>query len=613
MQQIIEYTRILPSLYQLGMTNAYAYLPEEGKAADIVREISALAIYERCGTFIYLCRSMEDRQQRLVTLMENFVRRPTVIFLDNQGDYAGHWKMQKWYVKEGRMAQTGLLRICGFRMLFPGLVKVEAAAEGIHIEQARFGKNEAEACKAAVLSWDGKLHFLVHAGQCFRREAQIRYELDGYDTLTRRWLPVVCEAENLWWDSESGGQDDTEIWAQAEVTWDNGGAVMFTFPERTVLHIADFPGIRMRELFFRFAKGTESSYLAPFGRGEFVENADVHIDGKGFFRVYNGSGVELAIRPEGYLGGRGLCAEIPLLQICASFYGAGIEKMTEASLPVLPMKEGEGRKRAGRLFDRKIREGSRLAYHRNAWFAERGFETCLRGREILWVNLYGTERKVPGIALCRPALELTQIVTTDEFFVLLSGQDRHLFAIPYTINAKRLKRAAETGYPERECSRLAAYYPAGQIFLGEDSFRQGVELAGCAYAPQLKGACHHFRMTAAGEEYRFAPDTWDEEGIFLLIKKGKRHSVRELAEAPILWDLWTKDKERERRLLEEICQDAEEVSGGEALVQRDWEGSMVIFDRKHPDGERRILLLHYLEAACSVLIIRQSPAPPAGK
>lgn len=612
MQQIIEYTRILPSLYRLGMTNAYAYLPEE-ETADIVQEISALAIYERCGTFIYLCRPMEDHQQRLVKLMENFVRRPTVIFLNNQGDYAGHWKMQKWYVKEGRMAQTGILRMCGFRMLFPGLAKVEAAAEGMHIEQARFGRNETAACKAAVLSWDGKLHFLVHAGQCFRRETQIRYELDGYDTLTRRWLPVVCEAGNLWWDRENGRQGDTEIWAQAEVSWDNGGATMLTFPEQTILHIADFPGIRMRELFFRFARGTESFYLAPFGRGEFVENADVHIDGMGFFRIYSGSGVELSIRPEGYLGERGICAEISLVHICAPFYGAGIEKETVAALPVLPMNTGEGKKRAKRLFDRKMRECSRLAYHRNAGFAERGFETCLRGREILWVNLYGTERKVPGIALCRPGPELTQIVTTDEFFVLLSGQDRHLFAIPYTINAKRLKRAAEMGYPERECSRLAAYYPVGRIFLSEASFRQGIGLAGCAYAPQLQGACHHFQMTAAGEDYRFAPDTWEEEGIFLLIKKGKSYSVRELAEAPILWDLWTEDKEWERCLLEEICQDAEQVPGGEAFGQRDWEGSMVIFDKKHSGGERRILLLHYLEAACSVLIIRQSPAPPAGK
>ncbi len=600
MQQLGTFIRILPSLYRLGQEAVYAWLADGGES--LAQEMTALEIYEQGGTFLYLRHPAESHQRVLGSLVESLLKRPTVLFLDNVGDYTRHWKMQGWRISDGRMDQTGIVTVCGFRVVVPQDCRVEAGAEGISFNQMYFGKRELEECEGGFFSWDGEFRFLICGREQFWQEAQIRYELDEYDSFTRRWLSVPCRTKEPQWGIERCGlslsrekkenvRSNAADYIKAEIFWNIQKETLFIAPDNMDIRITDFPSIRMKTLSFRFARGTEEHFLAPFGDGIFLTDDDVPMGQKGIFRIRKGNRLEIVIEPEGYLGQRELCAEVSMLRVHAPFYAAGTELEAHTLVPVLPPEEDRARGAVEQFRCRKMQEGCRLAYRRNISFNKERFEMCICGRDILWFNLYGTERKIPGIALCRIKMALAKAIVSEEFFVVLNAQDRGLFTIPYTIDEASLVRAEQMGYPPEECSRLARFYAKGQIFLSEDSFRRGIDKAACSYGTQIQDACHHFRVTQAGRDYSFEPKTWEAQGIFLAVKKGKSFSVTELANDSKRWSLWNEEKERTQQILIQICKETQKTSWEPVFAGKEWEGSIVIYGNAKSGEQREFLVL----------------------
>lgn len=602
MQQIGRFVEVLPSLYRLEGEAVYAFLQDDlpGCGADRperIREITAWEIYERGGVFLYLRYPVLSHQRFLVPLTERFLKRPALLFVDNRGDYPKHWELQEWYVKDNRMEQAGIWSVCGFRVFVPGGCMARAGEGGISFCRLLFGKKDMQECEDAFFSWDGGFHFLIHGTGQFGREVQIRYELDGYDSFTRRRLCMISRAEPLRWDAEGHGKkaehEETDFGAgvRGDLFWDSEKETSFVCGEGVEFAVSDFPKARMNLLAFRFAKGTEGYYLAPYGNGVFVDGADVPVGDKGFFQVRQGDRLDVAVRAEGYLGGRGLCAEVSLLKVHSPFYAAGIEMEIRSFVPVLPALEDRGRFPAERLLGKKMEEGGRLAYRRDVRFHGQAFETCVWQREIYWMNLYGTKRRIPGIALCRMNPELSQALMADRFFVALDYRDSGLFAIPYTIDKARLLQAKELGYPLKECEKLLHCYPKGQIFLGEDSFRRGIEHSDCTYQDAVRQACHHFQFAQGQQDFIFPPDTWEGRKIVLVIKKGKIWSVTQLVKDPKRWSFRAKEKGETRKLLEEVCTEAKGTSLESVFTEAEWEGSIVVYGRKEPGEGRKILAL----------------------
>ena len=237
MQQVTVFVKISPSLYRLEGEAVYAYLPEE--KADT--QMNAEDIYHDGGTFVYLRYSVERHQELLVAFVEKIRIRPTLLFLENNGDYTGHWGMWRLYLQGNRMLQTGIIFLYGFRILIAGGSETEADGDGIRFTDVNFGREEPETCREVNFSWDGRFRFQVRAGESFLREAQIRYELDGYDDFTKRYLSVVCRAGTPRWDVTK--TEDNTLWAQADIFWDIGKKTVFMFPSDTGLDLAGFPPV----------------------------------------------------------------------------------------------------------------------------------------------------------------------------------------------------------------------------------------------------------------------------------------------------------------------------------------------------------------------------------
>lgn len=587
MQQVIMFIKILPSLYRMEGEAVYAYLPEESKNADM--QMNAEDIFQDGGTFVYLRYSIEEHKELLATFVGKLQTRPTLLFLENDGDYTGHWKMWELYLQGNRMRQTGILFLYGFRLLFAGGCGVEVNREGIRFMDVYFGKKEPEACLEMNFSWDGRFRFLVHAGEFFLRDAQIRYELDGYDDFTQRYLFVVCRTETPRWDITK--TEDGVLWAKADIFWDIGKETAFTFPTDTVIDLLGFPMVRMETLAFRFAAGTEEYYLAPYGKGVFLEDADVKMGDKGICRIRGGDRMQLSVMPEGYLGKQGLCAEVSMLNIYTPLFAAGVELEITTSVPVLPAKDVMGERAVERFLSEKLQRGSRLAYRKDICMSGDKFELCVCGREILWFNLFGKERNVPEIALCHVRLELAQAMTADAFFAVLDGRDTELFDVPYTIDKEHIISAAKAGYPEEECRRLMDYYSKGRIFLGESSFRQAVENADCAYAEAIRRTCHHFQVCDGEEHFSFLPEDWTDKETVFVIKKGTESSVTELTCDVDTWSFRPGQTGIAQKLLKKVSDKAQGAAWEDAFLNPGWEGSIVINRNREPDGTIRLLIL----------------------
>lgn len=593
MQQVAMFVKILPTLYRLEGEAVYAYLPKESKNADA--QMNAEDIFQDGGTFVYLRYSIEEHKELLVATVERLRTRPTLLFLENNGGYTGHWKMWGLYLQDGRMRQTGILFLYGFRLVFAGGCGAEVNRDGIRFMDVHFGKKELEACLEMNFSWDGRFRFLVQAGESFLQDAQIRYELDGYDDFTQRYLSVVCHAETPRWDITK--TEDNTLWAQTDIFWDIGKETVFTFPTDTRIALTGFPMVRMEKLAFRFAAGTEEYYLAPYGKGIFLEDADVKMGDKGICRVCGGDRMQLSVRPEGYLGKLGLCAEVSMLNIYAPLFAAGVEMEVNTSVPVLPAKDVTGKRAVEGFLNEKLQRGSRPAYHKDISLSGDKFELCVCGREILWFNLFGKERNVPGIALCHVRLELAQVMMADVFFAVLDGQDAGLFDVPYTIDRERIISAAKAGYPEEECSQLKDYYPKGRIFLSESSFRQAVENADCEYAESIKQACHHFQVCDGEKHFSFLPEDWTDKETVFVVKKGTKSSVAELACDVGAWSFRPGETGIAQKLLREVSDKAQGTTWEDAFLQPEWEGSIVINGSKEQGGTIRPLILQAGESA----------------
>lgn len=587
MQQVNVFVRVLPSLYRLGAEAVYAYLPGEEVYEDVYE--NAEDILHSGGTFIYLRHCVEEHAELLVPLVERFGLRPTILFLDNTGDYARHWKVWSLRLKDRKLQQTGILYLYGFRIVIAEGSDATADSEGIRFADVSFGRDRTEPCRDTLFAWDGQLRFRVHAGEVFMREAQIRYELDGYDRLTERYLPVVCRTDSPRWDTSKQGDD--AIWAQANLGWESGQTETFTFPPDTVVSIAELPPVCMENLSFRFAQGTEEYYLAPYGNGSFLADADVKMGDIGRCRIRRNTRMVISVVEEGYLGDSGLSAEVSMLQIYAPLFAAGIELETNAPVPILPIDNDMGEQAVERLRNEKLRSGSRPAYHSNICLNTDRFQMCISEREVLWLNLHGQERDIPGIALCHVRGELAQAVTADSFFVVLDGQNQGLFDVPYTISADRLARAVQAGYPEEECGRLLKFYPSDRILLSERMFSQAVENAQCTCTEELKQACHHFQVSVGGENYSFLPEEWVVNGTILVVKKGTASSVAEWIDDVGAWSFRPEQTQTVKSFLKEVGEKAQGTAWEEAFREAVWEGSMVISVSKESGGQTRLLIL----------------------
>lgn len=592
MQQLTLLVKVLPSLYRLGSEAVYVYLPEDGTGA--VCESNALDLFNNGGTFIYLRYPIEEHQNLLLTYVKRLSDRPSLLFLDNDSDYVRHWNMKGWYLRDGKMRQVGILDIYGFRIIISGGSEVEAVQEGIYLKDIRFGKNEMEECRDALFSWDGHFKFMVHAGRILWQEAQIRYELSEYDVVTQRYLSKVCNTGEPQWNGinvERKAFATNDLWAQGTLFWDISKETDFVFPGGTVLYITGFPEIRMETLAFRFTKGSEEYFLAAFGKGVFLNDADVGMGIKGVFHIRQGDRVEMLIEPEGCLEERQGCAEVSMLKIQAPFAAAGIEAEVNTSVPILPKQGIKGRREAELFLNRRLRENVKAACHKNVWFNKEKFEICICKSEILWVNLYGQDKEIPGIALCSPECGLAGALMADEFFVVLDAGDRNLFSIPYTINESNLLNAARMGYPEEECSRLKNYCSIGQMFLSEASFRFAIEKAGCVYKESLKQACHHFQLTSGERSFSFSPDSWEERGIVLAVKKGGTLSIAELTDDMDMWSFLPENKTMDKQLLDEICVKVHGTEWEAVFTEPEWEGSIIINREAGQDDRIEFLIL----------------------
>lgn len=585
MQQVTVFVKISPSLYRLEGEAVYAYLPEE--KADI--KMNAEDIYHDGGTFVYLRYSVEKHKELLAPFVEKLRTRPTILFLENDGDYTGHWGMWRLYLQGSRMRQTGIVFLYGFRILIAGGSETEVSREGIRFTDVSFGRKEPEICREVDFAWNGRFRFQVRAGEAFLREAQIRYELDGYDGFTKRYLSVVCRADTPRWDITKA--EDNTLWAQADVFWDIGKEAVFMFPPDTVLDLTGFPPVRMEALALRFAAGTEEYYLAPYGKGFFMEDAFVKMGDKGICRIRRGDRMQLSVMPEGYLGEQGLYAEVSMLNVYTPLYAAGVELELNTPVPVLPAEDITGKREVERFLKEKLQSGSRLSYHKDLCLSGDKFEMCVCGREMLWLNLFGEEKKVPGIALCHVSIALAQAITADAFFAVLDGQDIELFDVPYTIDEENLASAVEAGYPEEECTRLGNFYPRGRILLGEGAFRQAIENADCTYAESVRRACHHFQVSAGEGHFSFLPKDWSNDQTILTVKKGTKLSVAELANDIGAWSFRPGQTGEAQWLLQEIGGRAQGTAWEDAFLKPEWEGSIVISGNGEANKTIRLLIL----------------------
>lgn len=587
MQQVTMFVKILPSLYRLEGEAVYAYLPGEVEKAGT--QMNAEDILHNGGMFVYLRHPIEEHKELLQAFVEKLRTRPTLLFLENDGDYTEHWKMWGLYLQGNRMRQTGILFLYGFRILIAGGCETEVNSEGLRFTDANFGRKKPETCREMNFSWDGRFQFLVHAGESFLREAQIRYEMHGYDDFTQRNLSVVCPVGTPQWDA-SGTEEDA-LWAQADIFWDIAKEAIFTFPPDTALELTGFPPVRMETLAFRFATGTEEYYLAPYGKGIFSEGADVKIGDKGICRIRRGDRMQLSVMPEGYLGKQKLFAEVSMLNIYTPLFAAGVEMEVNTSVPLLPEEEVTGKRAVEQFLNDKLQRGSRLAYHKDICLSGDKFEMCVFGRELFWFNLFGKERNIPGIALCHVTPELAQAMVADAFFVVLDGQDKELFDVPYTIDEERLMSAAKAGYPEEECGRLMNYYPKGRIFLGENSFRRAIENADCVYAESIRQACHHFQVSAGEQHFSFFPEDWTDKETVFVVKRGTESSVAELSGDVGAWSFRPGQPGIAQKLLREVSDKAQGTAWENAFLKPEWEGSIVISGNGESDGTVRLLIL----------------------
>lgn len=582
MQQLKSFIKISESLYQLGTEPVYVYLPE--KCQRTGDEAEALDLYRRGAVFVYLRYAVDVFTKQLGLLVEAVYGRATTLFVDNQGEYAQNWDTWNWSVGDVKYGQSRLLSFYGYDVLIPQNALFTVDEEGIHIPVVRLGKKRTEKCREAVLSWNGQFRCILQAGDVFREEVQIRYvgELYGNrEKMVRRFVYPTGEPR---WKPE-------EIEVEVNLCWTGEEKAAFIFPENVCLSFSTYPPVKMETCMLRFTRGIGEYYLVMSGKGSFLDDADVAVGSKGIFRITKGDKVEVVIVPEGYIGTEDLSVEVSALRLHAPFYASGVELEPDHAVPVFP-GEGSGlgnfvRKR----LDRKLQEIGVPVYHKDIWFGRGMFDCCFLDRNILWYSLYAAEETFPGISLCHVEQKLAHVLLSDEYFAVLDHHAIDAFTVPYTIDSQRIRCAEQMGYPGDRCERLAKCYPAGQTFLEESTFRQAVGQAGCPYTEEIRAACHHYRVPVNGREISFPPEGWKEQGIFLVIKKGRSNSVSEWAEDAEIWGFPSEDIEAEQTLLKKICGEKRAAAWKPVVGNPEWEGSIVVCTGKEQDGWNWLLAL----------------------
>lgn len=582
MQQLNTFTKISESLYQLGTEPVYVYLPEECQGTG--DEAEALDLYRRGAVFVYLRYAVDVFTKELGSLAEAVYGRATTLFVDNQGEYTQNWKTWNWFAGGVKYGQSRLLSLHGYDVLIPQNASLEADEEGIHIPVARFGKKRTEKCREAVLAWNGRFRCILLAGDIFREEAQIRYVGETYGNRGRKVRRFVYPTGEPRWEP-------AEIEVEVNLCWTGQEKSSFIFPEHTRLSFATYPPVEMETCMLRFTRGIEEYYPVMSGTGSFVDSADVAVGSKGFFRIAKGDKVEVLIVPKGYIGAEELSVEVSALRVHAPFYASGMELELDHAVPVFPGEGSELGNFVRKRLDRKLREIGVPVYHKDIWFGRGMFACCFLDRNILWYSLYAAEETFPGISLCHVERKLAHVLLSDEYFLALDHHATDVFTIPYTIDPERIRYAAKIGYPEDRCERLAKCYPAGQTFLEESTFRQAVAQAGCPYTEEIRAACHHYRVSVNDREISFPPEEWREQGIFLVIKKGRSYSVSELAEDAETWSFPSEDIEAEQTLLKKICEEKRATAWEPVVGNPEWEGSIVVCTGKKQDGWNWLLAL----------------------
>lgn len=635
MQRVSTFSRIAPKLYQLGKEPAYVYLPEKagkpaGKEAEAggtetETEMGGVELYRRGGLFIYLRYPVERFDEPLLSLAAKYHGRATTLFLDNGSAYLQNWKGWNWSLQDVGIKNSRILTLYEYDLLVPREILVEVDEEGIHFQRLLFGREKTEACREAVLFWNGEIRFVCRAGKAFMKETHIRYVLECSDDSARRHGVVICDTGEprleariagtqegyLPADGQMGtadGEGGADSWVQANLCWNINKETTFDFDKNTILHFFGYPAIEMETCSCRFARGITQYYLAISGEGHFLDSADVSVGSKGCFRISRGDRVEVAILPEGYLGEEKKCADVSVLKIQSPFYASGIEMEGGFAVPVFPSGNDHTSQCTKRKLEKKVQKTGAPAYHRNVWFSSGCFETCIRKREILWYNLYGTERGFPGIALCYPGEELAQALMMEESFVALDYRARQFFAIPYTIDSEALSRAVQMGYPQEKRELLMKYYPKGQVFLGEESFKRGILQADCPYTEELGRACHHYRVSVEGQALEFAPESWERQRILLAVKQGRTHSLQELVEEAGTWSFPSEDKEAAQRLLQKICGKAQETVRESVVRNPAWEGSLVVCAGTEQERSSWLLALEAKTGAAVLYRIQEDAA-----
>lgn len=582
MQQLNTFTKISELLYQLGTEPVYVYLPE--KCQGTGDEAEALDLYRRGAVFVYLQYPVDSFTKELGSLAETVYGRTTTLFVDNQGEYTQNWKTWSWFAGDVKYGQSRLLSLYGFDVLIPRNAPITVDEEGIHIPVVRFGKKRTEKCREAVLSWNGRFRCILQAGDAFREEVQIRYMGEIYGNRGRKARRFVFPTGEPRWEP-------AEIEVEVNLCWTGEEKAAFIFPEHTHLSFLAYPLVKMETCMLRLTRGIGEYYPVMFGKGSFLDGADVAVGSKGFFRIKKGDKVEVLIVPEGYIGEGDLSVEVSALRVHAPFYASGTELELNHAVPVFPRGGDELGNFVRKRLDRKLQEIGVPVYHKDISFGRGVFDCCALEQNILWYSLYADEETFPGISLCYVEQQLAHVLLSAEYFAVLDHHAADIFTIPYTINAQRLQYAEKMGYPEERCERLAKFYPAGQTFLEESTFRQAVGQAGCPYTEEIRAACHHYRVSVNGREITFPPEEWREQGIFLVIKKGRSYSVSELAEDAETWGFPSEDIEAEQTLLKKICEEKRATAWGPVVGNPEWEGSIIVCAGKKQDGWNWLLAL----------------------
>ena len=145
----------------------------------------------------------------------------------------------------------------------------------------------------------------------------------------------------------------------------------------------------------QFAEGAEEYYLDSYGNGYFLEDADVKIGDISICWIRQGDRVQMSVVLEGYLGEQGLCAEVSILQIGPSLLADRIELEMNTFVLVLSTKWNKGRRAVEQFLNQKLREVSRLAYHKDV-YEQRQIWGMYHEQEVLRFNPHGQEKNVPG-------------------------------------------------------------------------------------------------------------------------------------------------------------------------------------------------------------------------